>query len=210
MGEEPCVITTLSCLVASWDSELAGRKATPMPAHAFSRSHSLHYALLVCPLTRSWVCSSPLTRAEIKESTFHCWGFAFSLRITSLWVFFPVHVEDSSLCLMDLMTADWFFTWDSRRVCAFPIIIRHRIVLLVPSLNGSWMFWIVLWAAFLSLTHSWKSGLVSFPVCISFPSDCSAICVLWAQGWSWNIIFHDLFDYVFPCKCLNSYLTTCM
>ena len=63
------------------------------------------------------------------------------------------------------------------------------------------MFWIVLWAAFLSLTHSWKLGPVSFSVCISFPSDCNAICVLWAQGWSWTVVCHDFFGYVFFSFC---------
>ena len=56
---------------------------------------------------------------ELKESTFHCWGFAFSLRISSQWVFFPIHAEDNSP-LPHEFEGWWIVSllW-SRRECVF-------------------------------------------------------------------------------------------
>ena len=38
-----------------------------------------------------------LHTSELKESTFHCWGFTFSLKIASWWVFFLIHAEHYSI-----------------------------------------------------------------------------------------------------------------
>ena len=112
-GGKPCVSTTLFVLVVSWDSDWL--KKRPFPS-----------LLTLSPWCIYWHVHYPdrepvhfLHMRELKESTFHCWGFTFSLKIASQWFFFLIHIEDTSP-LPHKFKGWWIVSllW-SRRECVF-------------------------------------------------------------------------------------------
>ena len=97
------------------------------------------------------------------------------------------------------MAGDWFFTWIHTEFCVFfhlyqttycPVIFHHWNCgcNCIHSLRG----------CVLSLTQRLEIWYFPFPVCVSFPSDCSGICVLWVHSCIGLLFAHDLLGCIFP------------
>ena len=105
---------------------------------------TLHNMQMVCPLTKLWVCSSPLTCMELKVTHYFVWGFSPFLL--------------SHRLLVDgVRPLDRVAFWVS-----FPHqFFRLRIVWVCPSLCQGWDFW-----------YSLGSYILSFPYRVDCELSC--------------------------------------